>query len=431
VLIGAVAPYNSQTTYEGNEQGDWILYFEDIIKYLELYGMGIGGFAFHCYSRDQHPANVRKSIPMGAPFEHLQSGFRAYIDFANAVPDHLRHLGFYITETNPGADTAPDEDGWVNLDTGWCTTAMGEIDSWNKSNSGQPCRALIYYRWPTIDRWWIEGKTDLYPDFVRAFAMKVFVPDEETPTMIEIGREDFNGAYPARDDPYENEYNVSELEVIEGWGVDWLYDPGTAGQLVRPEWKPKLLGDPSALEGKSQGVHVSSATMNTWIYRRFTTKPGAKLLAQVETMGDSVDGAGQGMVLAIDPLGTAVKPSDAGVIVGPNWYAQNEGSFVPWENRKWVTLKTETIAQANQCTVFLWTVNSYKKDSAAHWDHFTLLSDVDSPPDPPDPPNPPDGGTLSHAIELLRLSQSYTEAAIGILNNLMSKAKLCIPVEDL
>jgi len=215
-LVGAVAPYNNETFYEGNETGDWIVYFEDIVRAIEQYGAGVGGFAFHCYSRSQNPDDVSKPIYMESPFNGYQSGFKAYIDFANAVPEHLRYLGFYISETNPGAARKPDEDGWDNEDTGWCTAAMREIQSWNKSCPEQPCRALVYYRWPVIDKWWMDGKTALYPDLVRAFAMKVSVADEEDPTMIEIGRDDFNGEYPKRDDPYENEYQLSELEVAIG-----------------------------------------------------------------------------------------------------------------------------------------------------------------------------------------------------------------------
>jgi len=102
-------------------------------------------------------------------------------------------------------------------------------------------------------------------------------------------------------------------------------------------------------------------------------------------MGDSVQGAQHGMAIAIDPLGTATSPTDQGVIVG-GWYSQSGNSVVPWDNRKWVTLMAEATAQANECVIFLWTANGYKKNAAAHWDTFKLFSDVDSPPPPPPPP---------------------------------------------
>lgn len=161
VLIGSVAPWNNQTTYAGNENGDWVQYFADILKALGP--DNCDGITIHTYTHAADPNQIFDDVMMDAPFHNRHYNFRAYQDFMKAVPQNMRHLACYITET--------DQDvAWDNRNIQWVQRAYGEIDSWNKQPGNQQIRALILYRWPNVpgDRWQIEGKAGVHEDFREA-----------------------------------------------------------------------------------------------------------------------------------------------------------------------------------------------------------------------------------------------------------------------
>lgn len=159
VLIGAVAPWNNQTKYEGNPNGDWVQYFADILK---IVGPGnTDGFTLHAYTSEADPSQIQSDQLLDPPFGNRHAQFRAYRDFMNAVPASMRQLPVYITETNPNV-TWPDEN------TGWVQNAYAEIDEWNSQPDNQPIRALVLYRWPRLDSWYIEGKQGVIEDFRQA-----------------------------------------------------------------------------------------------------------------------------------------------------------------------------------------------------------------------------------------------------------------------
>lgn len=161
VLVGAVAPWNSQTIYPGNANGDWIQYFRDI---LELLGPGqCDGFVLHTYTHGGDPELITSEEKLGVPFQNYHSEFRAYTDFMAAVPQAMRHLPVYITET--------DQSGpWLDVNSGWVKHAYAEIDGWNQQPNNQQIRALALYRWPKQDRWHISGKTGVMEDIRDALA---------------------------------------------------------------------------------------------------------------------------------------------------------------------------------------------------------------------------------------------------------------------
>ncbi|MGB5055037.1 MAG: M23 family metallopeptidase, partial [Nitrospirales bacterium] len=161
VLVGAVAPWNNQTTYPGNENGDWAQYLHDILTLLGP--TGTDGFTIHTYTHAADPNQVFDEVKMGAPFQDRHYNFRAYQDFMNAVPEDMRHLAAYITETNQ--DVA-----WENRNTGWVQQAYAEINAWNTQPGNQTIRSLILYRWPNVsgDRWGIDGKQGVIEDFREA-----------------------------------------------------------------------------------------------------------------------------------------------------------------------------------------------------------------------------------------------------------------------
>ncbi len=162
VLIGAVAPWNTLTKYDGNTVGDWVKYLSDILMLLGP--EQCDGITLHAYSHGPDPALVASDVKMTQPeFAQRHWHFRVYRDFIGAIPPNMRHLPVYITEANQG------DDAWRNENSGWVRNAYGEINAWNQNHTPK-IRSLILYRWPRVgdDRWYIEGKAGVIDDFVLA-----------------------------------------------------------------------------------------------------------------------------------------------------------------------------------------------------------------------------------------------------------------------
>jgi LysM repeat protein len=159
IVIAAVGPWNIETPYPQNPSGDWILYFRDILTALSGDGpvARLDGIALHTYGRTPDPAEIVSEARMDPPFDHRRKMFRTYIDFMEAIPEGLRHLPVYITET--------DQDvAWLDVNNGWVREAYAEIDRWNANVSHQRIRALVLYRWERYDRWAIRGKNGVIDD---------------------------------------------------------------------------------------------------------------------------------------------------------------------------------------------------------------------------------------------------------------------------
>jgi len=157
VVVGAVAPYNATTAYPGNESGDWITYFSDILNLLQG---ACDGIALHAYTWEPDPSLVTSEEKMDSPFHHRRKQFRAYRDFMEAIPASMRHLPVYITEA--------DEMGrWEDVNSGWVRKVYEEIDNWNRQGK-QQIRCVILYRWSTADQWNISGKQKIIADFKAA-----------------------------------------------------------------------------------------------------------------------------------------------------------------------------------------------------------------------------------------------------------------------
>ena len=150
VLVAAVAPYNVDT-------GWCIDYWEDILAGLLTTG-GADGFALHCYSRGNSPQSVVSEDKMQSPYNAYYNGFRAYRDFLRPIPAAMRNLPVLITETD-------QIEPWLDANNGWVRTAYKEIDDWNKVASNQKIQALVLYRWPKFDQWYIVGKNGVINDF--------------------------------------------------------------------------------------------------------------------------------------------------------------------------------------------------------------------------------------------------------------------------
>jgi hypothetical protein len=157
VVTAAIGPWNIQTTYEANPSGDWIVYFQDMLEALDG---ELDGVALHTYGRDADPAHIVSEARMEPPFDHRRKMFRTYIDFMEAIPQALRYLPVYITETDQNI-------AWVDVNSGWIQEAYAEINRWNGDVTHQRIRSLILYRWERYagDVWHIRGKRGVINDF--------------------------------------------------------------------------------------------------------------------------------------------------------------------------------------------------------------------------------------------------------------------------
>lgn len=159
VLVGAVAPWNTQTIYPGNPNGDWVQYFQDILTLLGP--EGCDGFTLHAYTHGAEPSLVTSPAKLVPPFQNRHQQFRTYLDFMGAVPAALRHLPVFLTEVG---QVQP----WVDQNSGWVQAMYAEVDTWNHQPGAQQIRAALLYRWPALDRWYIEGKQGVIEDFQQA-----------------------------------------------------------------------------------------------------------------------------------------------------------------------------------------------------------------------------------------------------------------------
>jgi hypothetical protein len=171
VAVGAVAPWNNTTSYQGNEGGDWIRYFQDILHAIRQQGVGVDAIALHTYTHGSDPNLVFSNAKMAAPFQDYHFQFRAYRDFMHAIPKDLRHLPVYITETDQDVP-------WENANRGWVQNAYREIDDWNAQPDRQQIRSLVLYRWQ-FDKWQIKPKGGVHEDWKMAMDHEyVWTPPE-------------------------------------------------------------------------------------------------------------------------------------------------------------------------------------------------------------------------------------------------------------
>ena len=123
--------------------------------------LGNGGFdalAVHTYTHGANPNLIYSTAKMDPPYQNRHYHFRAYRDYMNAVPSWARSLPAYITETD-------QNDPWADVNSGWVRNAYGDIHWWNQQAGNQKIRALILYRWPQHDQWYITGKWGVINDW--------------------------------------------------------------------------------------------------------------------------------------------------------------------------------------------------------------------------------------------------------------------------
>ena len=159
LIAAAVAPWNVET-------GDWLYYMERMLAGLQGYADGI---ALHIYTHGSDPALVTSEATMDAPFDKRRFHFRAYIDMMDAIPDAMRDLPVYITETDQDVP-------WLDANNGWVQAAYAEIDRWNQQAGNQRIHCLCLYRWPNYDQWGFVDKLGVHDDLRAVVAKNYTVP---------------------------------------------------------------------------------------------------------------------------------------------------------------------------------------------------------------------------------------------------------------
>lgn len=181
-LIAASGPWNAELKYQGNQNGDWIKYFTDVIGYCDG---EIDGFSIHAYTHGYDPNLVNSVRMMDAPFANRYYDFYTYKNYLLAIPDEHAKLPVYLTEANGNGP-------WQAV--GLMPRMADEINYHNSHSSDRKIKSLIFYRWPRYDEFYIEGKQDVMNEFKQAVAKNysspVYLPvisaPQPTPQVPEI-----------------------------------------------------------------------------------------------------------------------------------------------------------------------------------------------------------------------------------------------------
>ena len=155
VLVGAVAPWNTDAKDAENPSGDWIQYFTAIVSALQ--GGQCEGFALHTASLGPDPDILQTDQNLSFPFGDHKAGFRCFEDYIAAVPPQHRGLPFFITETS---QLQP----WLDANDGWVFNACELIQTHNRARTNSPIRCLALYQWGTDSPWSIRNKSYLLSD---------------------------------------------------------------------------------------------------------------------------------------------------------------------------------------------------------------------------------------------------------------------------
>jgi hypothetical protein len=213
VSIAAVAPWDATTVYRGNEIGDWVVYYIDILQAIKQ----TDAICLHTYTHGADPTLIADESKMDAPFSTRHYNFRAFTDFLVHTPAQFCDLPVYITEID---QVIP----WKNTNSGWVREAYEEIDFWNRTVSYRKIHALCLYRSNTDDKWSFADKNGVRGDFRLAVDRAYRVPEGD------------GTAPPPISPPDETDPPTEEIEVPSDRRIDpILIARGCSFDFVKPE----------------------------------------------------------------------------------------------------------------------------------------------------------------------------------------------------
>lgn len=156
ILIAAPGPWNDQLKYAGNEKGDWIQNFSDVIR---LCGDSpIDGFSIHSYTHGYNVGLVTAQTFMNSPFAHRHYDFQTYHDYLNAIPDQYADLEIHLTEANGGKS-------WQPVGLMWAMAA--EINAYNQNATARKIKSLIFYRYPPYDNFSFQDNQAVKQEYLQ------------------------------------------------------------------------------------------------------------------------------------------------------------------------------------------------------------------------------------------------------------------------
>lgn len=376
IILPPVAPWNDQIGY------GWVEYFARLIDACD----SVDAFALHTYSRGPDPRSVTSEDKMDPPYQMLYNGFRTYRDWLAAIPERYRDRPAYITETN-------QNDAWLNEPNSWVQAAYAEIDAWNRVSSNQTIRALILYRWPRYDKYYIEGKQHVIDDF--RFAQTHGYKWTEEPDSPDPGGDLMKN--PSFELPYDEPPNYGTVKVAHDWTAFWSTgeppQEASQGPCQMPEYKPlpRDLDPRRVVDGDTaQCWFIRYKVMDAGIYQTVSVTEGKRYKFDVslqawctQSNDPTVSDGEMYCSLGIDTRGRT-NPWELGVLWTP-W------EWINAEHRRFESLEVQ--AQASEITLFIRCWNKWRlshNDAYADDVHLYVIGE-------PDPPDPPDPGTCTGA----------------------------------
>ena len=155
VLVGAVAPWNTDAKDPENPSGDWIRYFKAIASALQ--GGQCEGFAMHTATLGPDPELLPSDLRLPFPFGSHMAGFRGFEDFIAAIPEQHRRMPVFLTE-------ASQLQPWLDANDGWVFKACTLINDYNRNQTQSPIRCLALFQWGPASPWSMRGKSYLLSD---------------------------------------------------------------------------------------------------------------------------------------------------------------------------------------------------------------------------------------------------------------------------
>lgn len=195
VIPAAVGPWNTETTYLGNANGNWVQYFRDILSECLKLSAPPDAIALHAYTHgfDASLVTSEGRMPPKFPSNHLH--LRVYRDFLAVIPTPLRSRPVLITEARP-----TDPGWWENKNIGWIQGAYADVQAWNSNPSNQAIYALVLYRWESgDDHTSISDKPILLQDLqaVLKSDYRIRLPAEPSPAPTAPGSDSPSAMYAA------------------------------------------------------------------------------------------------------------------------------------------------------------------------------------------------------------------------------------------
>jgi len=149
LLVAPSGPWNTQTRYSGNEDGDWVQYFEEQMAHITALG-DYDGVALHAYGTHVD----RREIAGWGHHEELYA-LEDYMAVA-ARYDPSGSKEYHITEANLcGLGCDDSQEMWADPD--WITMFYEFVEAWNRGEiqgegTWPQIRSASLYRYDDLDR---------------------------------------------------------------------------------------------------------------------------------------------------------------------------------------------------------------------------------------------------------------------------------------